>query len=74
MKILAACLLLTLLVCSSGAFALNPDHDVVAAITKIQNDAVKADLSSDSSFYEKLLAEGWTGGTSRGTYDTKDPS
>src|ERR1700687_407810 len=72
MKILAACLLLTLIVCSSAAFALTPDDDAVAAITKIENDAVKADLSGDSGFYEKLLADGWTGGTSRGTYDTKD--
>jgi hypothetical protein len=72
MKILAACLLLTLVACSSVAFALNPDDDAVAAITKIETDAVKADLSGDTSFYEKLLADGWTGGTSRGTYDTKD--
>jgi hypothetical protein len=47
------------------------DADAVAAITKLENDAVKADLANDISFYEKLLADDWTGGTSRGTWDTK---
>ena len=47
------------------------DADVVAAITKIENDVPKADLANDASFYEKLLADDWTGGTSRGTWDTK---
>jgi uncharacterized protein (TIGR02246 family) len=43
----------------------------VAAITKIENDTVKADLASDASFYANLLADDWTGGSSRGTWDTK---
>ena len=47
------------------------DADVVAAITKIENDVPKADLANDSSFYDNLLADDWTGGTSRGTWDTK---
>jgi ketosteroid isomerase-like protein len=47
------------------------DPGAVAAITKLENDAVKADLASDASFYQKNLADDWTGGTSRGTSDTK---
>jgi predicted heme/steroid binding protein len=72
MKSLAVCLLLTLCAVSSSA-ALLPagDDDNVAAITKLENDAVKADMAVDSSFYDKLLADDWTGGTSRGTFDTK---
>jgi ketosteroid isomerase-like protein len=47
------------------------DSDAVAAITKLENDAIKAALANDSSFYEKVLASDYTGGTSRGTWDTK---
>ena len=47
------------------------DSETVAAITQMENDAVKADLAADASFYEKYLAEDWTGGTSRGTWDSK---
>ncbi len=73
MKTLAVCLLLALCaVSSSAAVAVASDDDTVAAITKLENDAVKADMANDSSFYEKLLADGWTGGTSRGTFDTKE--
>ena len=47
------------------------DSETVAAITQVDNDAVKADLAQDSSFYDRYLADGWTGGTSRGTWDSK---
>ena len=47
------------------------DSDAVATITQIEHDAVKADLAADPSFYEKYLADDWTGGTSRGTWDSK---
>jgi len=47
------------------------DSDTVAAITQLEHDAVKADLAQDSSFYDRYLADDWTGGTSRGTWDTK---
>jgi predicted heme/steroid binding protein len=47
------------------------DSDAVAAITQLENDAVKADLAQDSSFYDRYLADDWTGGTSRGTWDSK---
>lgn len=52
----------------------NPPTDAknaVATITQMENDAVKADLAGDSSFYNKNFAENWTGGTSFGTWDTK---
>ena len=45
--------------------------DTVAAITKLENDGVKADLAGDKSFYEKVLADDWTGGDSSGTFYTK---
>src|SRR5512143_857389 len=48
------------------------NDDSVAAITKLENDAVKADLAGDSSFYVKNLAENWTGGFSGGTWSTKE--
>jgi hypothetical protein len=45
--------------------------DGVAAITKLENDAVKADLANDKAFYEKVLADNWTGGDSGGVWFTK---
>ena len=47
------------------------DSDAVAAITKLENEAIKATLANDSAFVEKFLANDYTGGTSRGTWDTK---
>jgi ketosteroid isomerase-like protein len=58
----------TALVSSQGQQA---DSAAVAAVTKLENDAIKAVLANDSSFYEKFLASDYTGGTSRGTWDTK---
>jgi hypothetical protein len=45
--------------------------DVVTAISKLENDAVKADLAGDRAFYQKVLDENWTRGDSDGTYYTK---
>ena len=47
------------------------NEDAVAAITQFENDAVKADLAGDQSFFEKNYAENWTGGFSGGTWTTK---
>ena len=47
------------------------DSGAVAAVTAFENDAIKAVLANDSAFYEKSLASDFTGGTSRGTWDTK---
>ena len=75
-KLLVACALvsavaaaLPALVSSQGSKT--TDADAVAAITKIENDSIKAGLANDSSFYERVLASDYTGGTSRGTWDTK---
>ena len=43
----------------------------VAAITQFENDAVKADLAGDASFFQKNYADDWTGGFSGGTWTTK---
>jgi hypothetical protein len=45
--------------------------DVVTAISNLENDAVKADLAGDATFYQKILAEDWTRGDSDGTFYTK---
>jgi hypothetical protein len=45
--------------------------DVIAAITKLENDAVKADLTGDTAFYQKVLADDWTRGDSDGTFTPK---
>ncbi len=45
--------------------------DVVATITNLENDGVKADLAGDTAFYQKALAEDWTRGDSDGTFYTK---
>jgi hypothetical protein len=49
----------------------NIDLAVVAAITKIENDTVQADLANDRRFFENLLADDWTFGDSGGFWLTK---
>ena len=46
--------------------------EAVAAITQFENDAVKANLAGDSSFFQKNYADNWTGGFSGGTWTTKE--
>jgi ketosteroid isomerase-like protein len=75
-KTIAALCLLSAMVVTTSALAFSPapkgaDSDAVGAITKLENDAVKADLANDPSFYQNVLADEWTGGTSRGTWETK---
>jgi hypothetical protein len=45
--------------------------DTVAAITKLENDSVKADLAADTSWEEKFLADDWMGCDSEGKWYTK---
>ena len=45
--------------------------DAIAAVTKLENDGVKADLANDKAYYEKVLASDWTGGDSGGTWFSK---
>ena len=74
MKSLVACALVlmvsapTLVVAQAQKAA---DSETVAAVTKVENEAIKAVLANDASFYSKVLASDYTGGTSRGTWDTK---
>jgi hypothetical protein len=48
------------------------DAEVVAAITQMENDGVKADLAGDSSFIEKNYADDFTMGFSGGRWETKE--
>ena len=51
------------------------DAGAVAAITRFYDDGAKVDLTNDPKitvpFYEKWLADDFTAGSSRGTWDTK---
>jgi len=51
------------------------DADATATITKFYSELIKVDLTNDPKvtvpFYEKLYADDLTGGSSRGTWDTK---
>ena len=71
--ILLGCLVVTVaLAISAAAHAQAATKaDIVAAITKMENDSVQADMAGDASFYEKALAANWTGGDSDGTFYTK---
>jgi hypothetical protein len=44
----------------------------LAAITQFENDAIKADLTGDLSFFLKNYADNWTGGFSGGTWTSKE--
>lgn len=62
------------LLLSINAMARMPKGDdakAIAEITKLENDSVKADLAGDTSFYEKNVADDYTGGHSYGTTETK---
>jgi hypothetical protein len=47
------------------------EAEAVAAISRLENEAVKADLAGDPAFYQKVLAEDWTRGDSDGTWYTR---
>lgn len=47
------------------------NSDVVTAITKLENDGVKADLAGDKSWSEKYLTDDWMGCDSSGKWFTK---
>jgi hypothetical protein len=46
-------------------------EDTVAAITKLENDSVKADLAGDRAWTENFLAADWIGCDSNGKWYTK---
>jgi len=77
-KLLVGCVLSVAVAATAAAPALlagqeqkSGSSDAVAAITKIENDGIKAGLANDPSWNEKYLASDFTGGTSQGTWDTK---
>lgn len=47
------------------------DGDIVAEITRLEHEGVKADLANDRSFSEKYLADDFKAGSSWGNWDTK---
>ena len=47
------------------------DSDTVAAITKLENDGIKADLAADTSWFDKFLADDWMSCQSDGIWITK---
>lgn len=75
-QLLVACALSMMTTAATPALLIAQDQasgnsDAVAAITKIENDGIKAAIASDPSWTEKFLASDYTGGTSQGTWDTK---
>ncbi len=68
LSMMTVALLATAAVVKSVAAA---DDDAVAAVTKLENDSVKADLGNNKSFYEKNFASDWTGGDSSGKWFSK---
>jgi hypothetical protein len=63
--------ILALAVAPVYALKVQANADVVAAITKLENDGVKADLAGDKSWSEKYLADDWMGCDSSGRWFTK---
>lgn len=63
--------ILALAVAPVYALKVQNNADVVAAITKLENDQVKADLAQDKAWSEKYLADDWMGCDSSGKWFTK---
>jgi hypothetical protein len=45
--------------------------DTIAAITKLENDGIKADLAADASWAQRVLADDWTACDHEGKWYTK---
>jgi Domain of unknown function (DUF4440) len=76
MKRIMFALLASIVVCAvlsplAAAKKQSTNDEAVAAITQFENDAVKANLAGDTSFFEKGYADDWTGGFSGGIWTTK---
>jgi hypothetical protein len=71
LALLASIVVLAALSSITAAKKQPKNDDTVVAITQFENDAVKANLAGDSSFYEKGYADDWTGGFSGGIWTTK---
>ena len=49
------------------------DSEAVAAVTKVENESIKAALANDASFYSKVLASDYTGGRAAGRGTPRPP-
>jgi hypothetical protein len=70
-RILALVAVLALSLVASVVLRAQENKASVAAITKIENDSIKADLANDKTFYEKILADDYMQGSSDGVWLTK---
>jgi len=58
--------------CSVNKSPIKAKEDDIAAITKLENDQVKADLAEDVSYYETNLSDDFIHGTGQDTWYTKE--
>ena len=75
-KLLIACALSAVAAAAAPALLAGQEQkaggsDATAAITKLENESVKAALANDPSWTQKYIASDFTGGTSQGTWDTR---
>jgi hypothetical protein len=70
-KAIVAALLALIVVVPMRMVRAQSSGDTAAAITKLENDSVKADLAGDKAFAEKYLADDWMGCDSAGKWYTK---
>lgn len=71
LTVIASVVLLAAVNASAG-MKKESNESSAAAITQMENDAVKADLAGDTSFVQKNYADDWTGGFSGGIWTTKE--
>ncbi|SRR6266404_6115903 len=58
--------------CSPKKSLTEAKEEDIAAITKLENDQVKADLAGDISYYKTNLSDDFIHGTGQGTWYTKE--
>ncbi len=62
---------LAAVVLSTNARSWSDGSNASAVVAELEQQAVKADLATDRSFYEAHLADNWTGGSSFGEWESK---
>ena len=71
MMLCASAVLMTAITASASPKKQSKE-EVMAAITQMENNAVKASLAGDTSYIQKNYVADWTGGFSGGVWTTKD--
>lgn len=71
LSILASVVLLATVTATASAKKQSKE-DVIAAITQMENNGVKASLAGDTSFVQNTYADDWTGGFSGGIWTSKE--